>query len=35
MWPRQIPIEGEPADVVAIVAAYGDWLATSDVPSCS
>jgi len=22
-WPRQIPIEGEPADVVAIVEAYG------------
>ena len=31
-WPRQIPIEGEPADVVAIVGAYADWLATSDVP---
>jgi haloalkane dehalogenase len=31
-WPRQIPVEGEPADVVAIVAAYADWLATSDVP---
>ena len=31
-WPRQIPIAGEPADVVAIVAAYGDWLATSPVP---
>jgi haloalkane dehalogenase len=31
-WPRQIPIEGEPADVVAIVAAYGDWLKTSSVP---
>src|SRR4029450_12228405 len=31
-WPRQIPIEGEPADVVAIVAAYADWLATSRVP---
>jgi haloalkane dehalogenase len=30
-WPRQIPIEGEPADVVAIVEAYGDWLKTSDV----
>jgi len=27
-WPRQIPIEGEPADVVAIAAAYADWLAT-------
>jgi haloalkane dehalogenase len=31
-WPRQIPIEGEPADVVAIVADYARWLATSDVP---
>ncbi len=31
-WPRQIPVEGEPADVVAIVNAYGAWLATSDVP---
>jgi haloalkane dehalogenase len=31
-WPRQIPIAGEPAEVVAIVEAYGDWLKTSDVP---
>ncbi len=31
-WPRQLPIEGEPADVVAIVEAYGDWLRTSPVP---
>ncbi len=31
-WVRQIPIEGEPADVAAIVAAYADWLATSSVP---
>src|SRR6202046_1269513 len=31
-WPRQLPIEGEPAEVVAIVAAYADWLARSDVP---
>jgi haloalkane dehalogenase len=31
-WPREIPIEGEPADVTAIVAAYANWLATSDVP---
>ena len=27
-WPRQIPIEGEPADVATIAAAYADWLAT-------
>jgi haloalkane dehalogenase len=31
-WPRQIPIDGEPADVVEIVQAYADWLSTSDVP---
>src|SRR5499426_537217 len=30
-WPREIPIEDDPADVTAIVAAYADWLATSDV----
>lgn len=31
-WPRQIPIEGEPADVHEVVAAYSQWLAESDVP---
>jgi haloalkane dehalogenase len=31
-WPRQIPIEGQPADVVEIVTAYGAWLAESDIP---
>jgi haloalkane dehalogenase len=31
-WPRQIPIEGEPADVCEIVASYGDWLKASPVP---
>src|SRR6202041_535429 len=31
-WPRQIPIEGDPADVTEIVTAYADWLQTSDVP---
>jgi haloalkane dehalogenase len=31
-WPRQIPIDGEPADVDAIVAAYAEWLSTSLVP---
>lgn len=31
-WPRQIPIEGEPADVVAVVADYSAWLAASDIP---
>ena len=31
-WPREIPIEGEPADVVAIAKAYSEWLAQSPVP---
>jgi haloalkane dehalogenase len=31
-WPRQIPIEGEPEDVVEIVTKYGPWLAGSDIP---
>jgi haloalkane dehalogenase len=31
-WPRQIPIEGEPAEMVEIVTSYGEWLAQSDVP---
>jgi haloalkane dehalogenase len=31
-WPRQIPLDGEPADVVAIVQDYADWLSKSDLP---
>ncbi|HEY1851938.1 MAG TPA: haloalkane dehalogenase [Candidatus Binataceae bacterium] len=31
-WPRQIPIDGEPADVTAIVKAYSEWLAGSSIP---
>ena len=31
-WPREIPIDGEPADVTAIVEAYSQWLAASDLP---
>jgi haloalkane dehalogenase len=31
-WPREIPVDGEPADVVEIVRAYGDWLRTAPVP---
>ena len=31
-WPRQIPIEGEPPDVVEIVEQYGQWLSSSEVP---
>ncbi len=32
-WPRELPIDGEPADVAARVKAYDEWLAHSpDVP---
>ncbi len=31
-WTREIPIEGEPADVQAIVTRYDAWLAASPVP---
>jgi haloalkane dehalogenase len=31
-WPREIPIDGEPADVAAIATAYASWLETSGVP---
>lgn len=31
-WPRQIPIDGEPADVVDIVSSYAEWLSSSNIP---
>ena len=31
-WPRQIPIDGTPVDVVEIVQAYADWLTEADLP---
>ncbi len=31
-WPREIPFDGQPADVTAIVAGYARWLGTSPVP---
>jgi haloalkane dehalogenase len=31
-WPRQIPIQGEPADVVQIAADYAQWMAENEVP---
>ena len=31
-WPRQIPLAGEPPEVCAVVDAYGEWLAATDVP---
>jgi len=31
-WPREIPIDGEPADVTEIVGAYAEWLRDAPVP---
>ena len=31
-WPREIPIDGQPADVTEIVADYAAWLEGADVP---
>jgi haloalkane dehalogenase len=31
-WPRQIPIDGEPADVVSVVDDYAAWLGESQIP---
>lgn len=31
-WPREIPIDGEPADVDGLVRRYEEWLAASPVP---
>ena len=31
-WPRQIPIDGEPADVHEIVAGYAGWMAENELP---
>jgi len=31
-WPRQIPINGDPADVAAIVTDYANWLSGCDIP---
>ena len=31
-WPREIPIDGEPADVTALVGAYAEWIAQNEIP---
>jgi haloalkane dehalogenase len=31
-WPRQLPIDGEPANVTEIVTTYGEWLTSSPIP---
>jgi haloalkane dehalogenase len=32
VWPRELPIEGEPADVARAVDAYGAWMAQTAIP---
>ena len=31
-WPRQVPLDGEPAEVVKIMSSYAQWLTHSPVP---
>lgn len=31
-WPRELPIDNEPADVVAIVEEYAEWMAANELP---
>jgi haloalkane dehalogenase len=31
-WPRQVPIDGEPAEVVEIVERYGQWMSQVEIP---
>ena len=31
-WPRQIPLDGEPAEVAEIASRYAAWLSETDVP---
>ena len=31
-WPREIPIDGQPASVAELAAAYAGWMAENDVP---
>ncbi|MBX3504120.1 MAG: haloalkane dehalogenase [Parvibaculum sp.] len=31
-WPRQIPLDGEPADMVEIAGDYANWMSQNDLP---
>ena len=31
-WPREIPFNGEPADVSLIIREYSDWMAVNNIP---
>lgn len=32
VWPRELPIDGEPADVVSVVDTYGAWMSQTAIP---
>ena len=32
VWPRELPIDGQPADLVWVVDDYAAWLSTNDLP---
>ncbi len=32
VWPREVPISGKPADNVAVIKAYQEWLTRSELP---
>lgn len=32
VWPREVPLEGDPSDVAARIATYSKWLRTSQTP---
>ncbi len=31
-WPRELPLDGKPADNTAVVEAYREWLTETDIP---
>jgi haloalkane dehalogenase len=31
-WPRQLPIAGEPPEIIKLVSRYGKWMAENDIP---
>jgi haloalkane dehalogenase len=31
-WPVEVPISGKPADNVAVIEAYRDWLTRTEIP---
>jgi haloalkane dehalogenase len=31
-WPRQLPIAGEPPEIIELVTRYGKWMAENDIP---